>query len=75
VSVELRVTDDDGLLATESAQILVLVSGAARVTTTAADRQERTTREDESGAPSWMGAIGTLVLVFLLVVLIYHRRE
>lgn len=75
VSVELRVTDEGGLLATESAQILVLATAVDRETATLRDRSERTTSDDAGGTPTWVGAMGTLVLVFLLIVLVYHRRD
>ncbi|AWB28228.1 hypothetical protein [Halococcoides cellulosivorans] len=78
-TVELQILDNDGLLATQSAQILVLQSEFAPETPTPEESTPRdpprTPLDDESGASPVIGGIGTLVLVFLLVVLVYHRRE
>lgn len=82
-TVELQILDDDGLLSTQSAQVLVLQSEFAPETETATETTTEATPRDppstpdeaDSAASPLVGGVGTLVLVFVLVVLVYHRRE
>lgn len=78
-SVEFRIADEDGLEATAAAQILVFESQYATetttTTTTTADDRQTTRDEQSTGTPGWIGGVGTLVLAFLLVVLVYRRRQ